>query len=180
MTNVYTPLYRQLFYDGLVYHNTNELLTDIALDPQLKNNFNYYKDLIYSNKSLQYFTFENNKLKSYAKESFDVAYNDVKRAFLTYLEQENKGKKIIIASTAKALFIARLIDEVIMPDKNIKGKLLLAYLIGMPVSRNLKNFPVCDNPLQVNCFMSWNTHGNNYFPYDNEVYNNVVQQLNIF
>ena len=61
-----------------------------------------------------------------------------------------------------------------MPDKNTKEKLLLAYLIGMPVSRNFNNFPVCDNPLQVNCFMSWNTHGNNYFPYDNEVYNNVV------
>ena len=48
LTNVYTPLYRQLFYDGLVYHNTNELLTEIALDPKLKNNFTYYKDLIYS------------------------------------------------------------------------------------------------------------------------------------
>ena len=65
LTNVYTPLYRQLFYDGLVYHNTNELLTDIALDPQLKNNFNYYKDLIYSNKSLQYFTFEKSTLPKY-------------------------------------------------------------------------------------------------------------------
>ena len=45
ITNVYTPLYRQLFYDGLFYHNTNELLTDIALDPKLKNNFKYYKDI---------------------------------------------------------------------------------------------------------------------------------------
>tara|TARA_Y100000816_G_scaffold290135_1_gene278111 strand:- start:1187 stop:2251 length:1065 start_codon:yes stop_codon:yes gene_type:complete len=175
LTNVYTPLYRQLFYDGLVYHNTNELLTEIALDPKLKNNFTYYKDLIYSSKSLEYFSYENNKLRSYAKESFDLAYNDIKRAFLTYLEQENNGKQIIIASHSQGtLHAARLIDEVILPNKNLKDKLILAYLIGMPVSGNFKDFPVCEDPLQLNCFMSWNTHGNNYYPYDNEVYKKVV------
>ena len=175
LTNVYTPLYRQLFYDGLVYHNTNELLTEIALDPKLKNNFTYYKDLIYSSKALEYFSYENNKLRSYAKESFDLAYNDIKRAFLTYLEQENNGKQIIIASHSQGtLHAARLIDEVILPNKNLKDKLILAYLIGMPVSGNFKDFPVCEAPLQLNCFMSWNTHGNNYYHYDNEVYKKVV------
>ena len=175
LTNVYTPLYRQLFYDGLVYHNTNELLTEIALDHKLKNNFTYYKDLIYYNKSLEYFSYENNKLRSYAKESFDLAYNDIKRAFLTYLEQENNGKQIIIASHSQGtLHAARLIDEVILPNKNLKDQLILGYLIGMPGSGNFKDFPVCEDPLQLNCFMSWNTHGNNYYPYDNEVYKKVV------
>ena len=84
ITNVYTPLYRQLFYDGLIYQNTNEILTDIALDPVLKKDFKYYKDLIYSNKSLALFSFENTKQKLYAKESYDLAYKDLKRAFLTY------------------------------------------------------------------------------------------------
>ena len=87
ITNVYTPLYRQLFYDKQFYHNTNELLTDITLDPKLKNNFNYYKDLIYSNKSLELFSFENSKLKSY-KESFELAYNDIKRAFLLFRQRK--------------------------------------------------------------------------------------------
>lgn len=175
LTNVYTPLYRQLFYDGLVYHSTNELLTEIALDQKLKDNFQFYKDLIYSNKSLELFSFENNKLKSYAKESFDVAYNDIKRAFLTYLNQENKGKKIIIAAHSQGtLHAARLIDELILPDKKLKDNLLLAYLIGMPVASSFKNFPVCENPLQLNCFVSWNTHGNNFYPYDNEVYKTIV------
>ena len=73
ITNVYTPLYRQLFYDGLIYQNTNEILTDIALDPVLKKDFKYYKDLIYSNKSLALFSFENTKQKLYAKESYDLA-----------------------------------------------------------------------------------------------------------
>ena len=61
-----------------------------------------------------------------------------------------------------------------MPNKSLKNKLILAYLIGMPVSRQFKDYPVCDDPVQLNCFMSWNTHGNNYFPYDNEVYEEIV------
>ena len=48
IANVYAPLYRQLFYDGLVYHNSNELLNKIAFDPKLKNDFNSYKDELYS------------------------------------------------------------------------------------------------------------------------------------
>ena len=44
----------------------------------------------------------------------------------------------------------------------------------MPVSSSFKNFPVCENPLQLNCFVSWNTHGDNFYPYDNEVYKTIV------
>ena len=36
ITNIYSPLYRQIFYDGLVYHNSSNILTEIALDPILK------------------------------------------------------------------------------------------------------------------------------------------------
>ena len=175
ITNVYTPLYRQLFYDGLIYQNTNEILTDIALDPVLKKDFKYYKDLIYSNKSLALFSFENTKQKLYAKESYDLAYNDLKRAFLTYLEFENKNKKIIIAAHSQGtLHASRLINEVILPDKELRQKLVLAYLVGMPIKSEFNSFPECSSPDQINCFMSWNTHAGNYYPYDNEVYGKIT------
>ncbi len=175
ITNVYTPLYRQLFYDGLVYHNTNELLERIALDPYLKKDFRKYKEEIYQNKSLSLFSFENNNLKSYAKEAFDVAYNDIKRAFLTYLENENNGKSIILAAHSQGtLHTARLIEEVILPNRDLKKKLILAYLVGMPINDRFKDFPPCDDPLQLNCFMSWNTHGDNYYPYNNDVYKDII------
>ena len=175
ITNVYAPFYRQLFYDGIYYHISNEILTKIALDNNLKKDFKYYRDEIFSSKSLDLFTYENNKLRSYAKESYDLAYNDVKRAFLKYLETENKEKKIIIVGHSQGTLNAeRLIKEVILPSKKLKEKLLLAYLVGMPISDNLKDFKPCKNSDEINCFMSWNTYGENFNPLDNELYNNIV------
>ena len=175
ISNVYAPYYRQLFYDGLYYHISNEILTKIALDPKLNKDFKSYRDEIFSSKELQLFTYENNKLRSYAKESYDLAYNDIKRAFLKYLETENKDKKIIISSHSQGtLHAIRLIKDVILPNENIKKKLLLAYLVGMPVIDDFKDFSPCNTPEEINCFMSWNTYGDNINPFDNELYGNVV------
>jgi len=175
ISNVYAPYYRQLFYDGLYYHISNEILTKIALDSKLNKDFKSYRNEIFSSKELQLFTYENNKLRSYARESYDLAYNDIKRAFLKYLETENKDKKIIISSHSQGtLHAIRLIKDVILPNENIKKKLLLAYLVGMPVIDDFKDFSPCNTPEEINCFMSWNTYGDNINPFDNELYGNVV------
>jgi len=175
ISNVYAPYYRQLFYDGLYYHISNEILTKIALDSKLNKDFKSYRNEIFSSKELQLFTYENNKLRSYARESYDLAYNDIKRAFLKYLETENKDKKIIISSHSQGtLHAIRLIKDVILPNENIKKKLLLAYLVGMPVTDDFKDFSPCNTPEEINCFMSWNTYGDNINPFDNELYGNVV------
>ena len=177
IANVYAPLYRQLFYDGLVYHNSNELLNKIAFDPKLKNDFNSYKDELYSSlyNSLKLFSYENNKLRSFAKEAYDLAYSDLKRAFLKYVELENQDKKIILAAHSQGtLHAIRLLKEVILPDKELREKLILSYLVGMPVENNFKNYFPCKNPDDMNCFMSWNTFGNNFNPYNNELYDDVI------
>ena len=175
ITNIYSPLYRQIFYDGLVYHNSSNILTEIALDPILKKDFKKYQDDIFSNKSLQYFTYENNKLRSYSKESYDVAYSDIKRAFLKYLELENNGKHFIIAAHSQgSMHASRLINDIIMPNKEIKDKLLLAYLVGVPIADNFSDLPPCSSPDQMKCFLSWNTFGDNINPYNNEYYKDIV------
>ena len=46
ITNIYSPLYRQIFYDGLVYHNSSNILTEIALDPILQKDFKKYQDCL--------------------------------------------------------------------------------------------------------------------------------------
>ena len=175
ITNVYAPLYRQLFYDGLVYHNSSNILTEIALDPDLSKDFKIYRDEIFSNKTLEYFTYENNKLRSYSKEAYDVAYSDIKRAFLKYLELENNGKHFIIAAHSQgSMHASRLIKDIILPNKDLKDKLLLAYLVGVPVADNFSTLPPCKDPDQMKCFLSWNTFGDNINPYDNEYYQNIV------
>ena len=114
-------------------------------------------------------------MKSFAKESYDLAYNDVKRAFLKYLELENQDKKIILAAHSQGtLHAIRLLKEVILPNEKIKNKLILSYLVGMPVENDFKNFYPCENPDDMYCYMSWNTFGNNFNPYDNEVYGDIL------
>ena len=175
ITNVYAPLYRQLFYDGLVYHNSSNILTDIALDPILSKDFKIYQDEIFSNKNLELFTYENNKLRLYSKESYEVAYSDVKRAFMKYLELENKGKHFIIAAHSQgSMHASKLIKDIILSNKDLKEKLLIAYLVGIPVADNFSGLPPCDEPDQIKCFLSWNTFGDNINPYDNEYYQNIV------
>tara|TARA_B100000886_G_C20413620_1_gene488241 strand:- start:516 stop:1685 length:1170 start_codon:yes stop_codon:yes gene_type:complete len=175
LTNVYSPLYRQIFYDGLVFYDASKTLMDIAQDPILKNDFNKYKKKIFSNNSLKYFSFDNDKQRIYSKESYELAYSDIKRAFLKYLEFENKGKNFIIAAHSQgSMHAKRLINDIVMPNEEIKDKLLLAYLVGIPIAENFSDLPPCSSPAQIKCFLSWNTFGDNVNPYDNEYYKNIV------
>ena len=67
----------------------------------------------------------------------------------------------------------RLINEVINNRKEIRDKLLLAYLVGIPVKNSLKSFQPCNGESDVNCFMSWNTFGDNV----NHTITNIIQIL---
>ena len=148
---------------------------DIAQDPILKNDFKNYKKKIFSNNSLKYFSFDNDKQRIYSKESYELAYSDIKRAFLKYLEFENKGKNFIIAAHSQgSMHAKRLINDIIMPNKEIKDKLLLAYLVGIPIAENFSDLPPCSSPDQIKCFLSWNTFGDNVNPYDNEYYLSLI------
>jgi hypothetical protein len=44
----------------------------------------------------------------------------------------------------------------------------------MPVKDDFRGFLPCNTPEDINCFMSWTTHGENINPFDNEVYSNIV------
>jgi hypothetical protein len=61
-----------------------------------------------------------------------------------------------------------------MPNKEIKDKLLLAYLVGVPIADNFSDLPPCSSPDQMKCFLSWNTFGDNINPYNNEYYKDIV------
>ena len=69
---------------------------------------------------------------------------------------------------------SRLLKDIILPNKDLKDKLLLAYLVGVPVADNFSTLPPCKDPNQMKCFLSWNTFGDNINPYDNEYYQTIV------
>ena len=166
IASVYSPLYRQLFYDALGFHISNEYLSDLILDKSRVDDYLYSKNKIYEDESLKLFTFENEKLRYFAKEANDVAYNDIRRAFIEYFNEKNNGKKFIIASHSQGSYHAvRLLKELIFKRKDMREKLLLSYLPGMPIEDVFDEIDECKTPDEVDCFLSWNTFGKGYIPF---------------
>jgi hypothetical protein len=96
---------------------------------------------------------------------FDMAYEDVKNAFLFYLQHENGGRPFIIATHSQGtLHGGRLIKELI-EGKPLQKQLVAAYLIGLPVPDNFfATLPACRSAKETGCFVSWRTFKKGYQP----------------
>jgi hypothetical protein len=97
-----------------------------------------------------------------AKKAFDTAYSDIKKAFLHYLGL-NRNKPIILAAHSQGTqHAARLIKE-FFDGTALQQKLVLAYLVGMPVPQNVyTNIKPCTDSTQTGCFVSWRTFRERY------------------
>ena len=106
--------------------------------------------------------------------AFEVAYKDVKNAFLYYWRNNNKSKKFIIAGHSQGTnHLERLLKELILNNDTMKSQLLLAYLPGMPIKEFSKNFPVCKTKNQIDCFLSWRSLAERYYPNSWEKSDNI-------
>lgn len=97
--------------------------------------------------------------------AIEKAYSDILNAFIYYINNENKGKRFIIASHSQGTNHAeRLIKEFISHDKELLNKMILAYLIGMPIQKSKDNvINPCKNPHELYCMLSWRTFKEHYF-----------------
>jgi hypothetical protein len=103
-------------------------------------------------------------------QAFEVAYLDVKNAFMYYWENNNNGNKFIIAGHSQGTnHTERLLKEIILENDSMTNRLLISYLPGMPIKQFHKDLPACSSPNQLNCFLSWRTLAEGYFPKDWEV-----------
>ena len=100
-------------------------------------------------------------------QAFEVAYSDVKNAFIYYWKNYNKGNKFIIAGHSQGTNHAeRLLKEVILKNDSMKNQLIISYLPGMPIIQFHEELPPCNSPNEVNCFLSWRTLSEGYLPSD--------------
>lgn len=100
-------------------------------------------------------------------QAYDIAYSDVKEAFLYYWKNFNKSKKFILAGHSQGTnHCERLLKEVILKNKNMKDLLVISYLPGMPITQIHKDLPFCSLPNQLGCFLSWRTLAEGYLPSD--------------
>lgn len=97
--------------------------------------------------------------------AFDLAYQDVRRAFIFYLSNYNHGKPLIIASHSQGTTHAiRLLKE-FFDSTDLKEKLVAAYLVGMYIPGNyFAQLKVCDRPEKTNCVCGWRTYQSDYIP----------------
>ncbi len=108
-----------------------------------------------------YFTQDKNS----AKQAFEIAYSDVKAAFLYYMDHFNKGRPVIIAAHSQGTTHSiRLLQE-FFDGAPLQDQLVGAYLVGMPVPENtFSRIPACESPDQTGCYCSWRTFKKGYQP----------------
>ncbi|MFN5422836.1 MAG: DUF3089 domain-containing protein [bacterium] len=95
--------------------------------------------------------------------AFETAYQDVKAAFLLYLQQENKGRPIIIASHSQGTTHTKRLLKEMFDGKKLSDQLVCAYLIGMVVKKDeFKEIPVCTDSSNTGCMVSWRTFRYDY------------------
>ncbi len=94
---------------------------------------------------------------------FDTAYEDIKNAFVYYLEHFNGGRPIIIASHSQGTKHAERLLKEFFDNKPLYTKLVCAYIIGLPVPDNyFTGLQPCSNAASTGCFVSWRTFARGY------------------
>lgn len=96
--------------------------------------------------------------KGNAPKVFNLAYRDVRQAFLYYLKNFNNGRPFIIASHSQGTDHAiRLINEFIKKDSALYKQFVTAYVMGRPVSKGtITTIPQCKKADDCGCFNTWN------------------------
>jgi hypothetical protein len=116
----------------------------------------------YRQAHLQVFYVEDKDLKARA---LDFAYEDVKASFQYFLDNFHQGRPIIIASHSQGtVHAARLLSD-FFDQKQLKMKLVAAYLVGMPLDKEMyQGILPCEAAEETGCWISWNTFRKGYFP----------------
>ena len=93
-----------------------------------------------------------------ADNAFEIAYTDVKNAFIFYLANYNNNRPIIIASHSQGTKHAGRLLKEFFENKPLQNNLVCAYIIGLPVPVDyFTTLKPCTDSLATGCFLSWRT-----------------------
>jgi len=94
-----------------------------------------------------------------ANEAFDLAYSDVRKAFLYFLDNYNEKRPIIIASHSQgSLHAIRLLQE-FFDGTPLRKRLVCAYVVGYQIAKNaFEKIPVGESADQTGCFVGWRSY----------------------
>lgn len=101
-------------------------------------------------------------LPHYSKpEAQEVAYADVKKAFLYYLEHDNKGRPFVLAGFSQGSEQALQLIKDVLRDESIRKRMVAAYLIGWcvtePDTAEHPQLRPAQGETDTGVFVAWNT-----------------------
>lgn len=92
------------------------------------------------------------------KEALELAYADVRAAFLYYLQHHNNGRPIILAGHSQGSTHCGLLLQEFFDGKPLQQQLVVAYLPGIGIlPSDLKQIPLLTAPAQTGGYVTWNT-----------------------
>jgi hypothetical protein len=101
----------------------------------------------------------------YAISAFELAYQDVKKAFDFYLAHYNQNKPIIIASHSQGSTHAKRLLKEYFDGKDLSKQLVSAYIVGMAIDpAEFTTLKSCTTPTETGCICAWRTFKEGYIP----------------
>lgn len=94
-----------------------------------------------------------------ARPAMELAYSDIREAFIYYMNHYNKGRPVIIASHSQGTdYGIRLVKEFFDKDTSIRKQLVTAYLVGRPIyDTTFKTLKLSTTPQETGGFVTWNS-----------------------
>jgi hypothetical protein len=100
-----------------------------------------------------------------ARHAFDLAYEDIRTAFMYYLDHYNQGRPIIIASHSQGTTHAERLLKEFFENKPLGNRLVAAYIIGMAIPREqFTTLRPCKDSTSTGCLIGWRTFKEGYEP----------------
>ena len=98
-----------------------------------------------------------------------IAYGDIRRAFIFYLENFNNGRPIIIAGHSQGAYHCKTLLKEFFDGKDLQNQLIAAYIPGTRVNINeFKTIHALKKPDDIKGYLSWNTFRINKKPKKNK------------
>ena len=92
------------------------------------------------------------------KKAGEIAYADIRRAFIYYLNNFNKGRPIILAGHSQGAYHCKILLKEFFDGKELQNQLVAAYLPGTRVGlKEFKTIHALKTPDDNKGYLSWNT-----------------------
>ncbi len=96
-----------------------------------------------------------------AKPAFEMAYQDVARAFDHFLSQNKQRPFILAGHSQGSMHAMRLLETRIQKDPELMKRLVVAYLPGIAIPEEWytrHRIPACQQSMDTGCIAAWDTY----------------------